>query len=137
MRNRNLKLSEKVNNQLKSSSFTASQIEELSFDSANSNIVIKSENLLCVKSMGNYVTLFFLEESQLKKKIIRSTMKGIEKNISESHKIIRCHKSYFVNINKVITTSGNARALYLHINQLNFQIPVSRNFSKKIILGTL
>ena len=63
-------------------------------------------------------------------------MKKIEYDFLENKKIIRCHKSYFVNLSKVKTTSGNARALYLHINELDFQIPVSRNFSKEIVLGT-
>jgi len=75
-------------------------------------------------------------ENQLKKEIIRITMKKIEYDFLENKKIIRCHKSYFVNLSKVKTTSGNARALYLHINELDFQIPVSRNFSKEIVLGT-
>lgn len=63
-------------------------------------------------------------------------MKNFEALFSDKTKIVRCHKSYFVNLNKVKTTSGNARAFYLHLEELDFQIPVSRNFSKKIILGT-
>ena len=63
-------------------------------------------------------------------------MKKIEDDFWDYKKIIRCHKSYFVNLSKVKTTSGNARALYLHINELDFQIPVSRNFSNEIVLGT-
>ena len=137
LRNKNLHLSKRANQQLESKLLDDSIIEELSFYSQNPPINIKFDDFLCVKSMGNYVTLYFLEDSQLKKEIIRLTMKKIEENLLENKNIFRCHKSYFVNLNKVVTTSGNARALYLHFNELDFQIPVSRNFSKDIILGAI
>jgi len=136
LRARNIELSRRVNNQLEFNSPTNYELEELNFNSQNTPN-IKLDNFVCVKSMGNYVTLFFMDENQLKKEVIRTTMKKIEEDFMENKKIIRCHKSYFVNLNKVVTTSGNARALYLHINELDFQIPVSRNFSKDIILGTI
>jgi len=137
LRRKNLQLSKRANLQLELHSKNNSEIEELSFYSQNPPINIKFDDFLCVKSMGNYVTLYFLEDSQLKKEIIRLTMKKIEENLLDNKNIFRCHKSYFVNLNKVVTTSGNARALYLHFNELDFQIPVSRNFSKDIILGAI
>lgn len=137
LRNKNLQLSKRANQQLESKLLDDSKIKELRFNSQNPPIKILFDDFVCIKSMGNYVTLYFMEERQLKKEIIRLTMKKIEEDYFENKKIIRCHKSYFVNLSKVVTTSGNARALYLHINELDFQIPVSRNFSKDIILGTI
>jgi len=137
LRHKNLQLSKRANQQLESKLLDDSIIEELSFNSQNQPIKILLDDFVCIKSMGNYVTLYFMKERKLKKEIIRVTMKKIEDDFLENKKIIRCHKSYFVNLSKVVTTSGNARALYLHINELDFQIPVSRNFSKDIILGTI
>ena len=136
LRRKNLQLSEQANQQLSLKSLSNSGIEELTFKSPNSSLTIKFNDFLCIKSMGNYATLYFFKENQLKREIIRTTMKKIEDDILECKNIIRCHKSYFVNLNKISTTSGNARALYLHINELDFLIPVSRNFSKEITLGT-
>ncbi len=133
----NLLLSQKVNNHLNLNSSNNSNIEDLTFNFPNSQISIKVNNFVCIKSMGNYVTLYFLEDGNLKKEIIRTTMKKIEDDFTDNKIIIRCHKSYFVNLNKVVTTSGNARSLYLHLNELDFQIPVSRSFSKDKILGTI
>ena len=136
LRRKNILFSKQANQQLESKLSDNLIIEELSFSSQNSSLKINFNDFLCVKSMGNYATLYFMEDDQLKKEIIRTTMKKIEDDFLENKKIIRCHKSYFVNLNKIKTTSGNARALYLHINELDFQIPVSRNFSKEIVLGT-
>jgi len=137
LRMKNLQLSEKVNRQLTLNSADNSKTVELNFVSQNSSIKISINDFLCIKSMGNYVTLFFMNDQKLRKEIIRTTMKKIEENFLNHEKIIRCHKSYFVNMNKVKTTSGNARALYLHVEGLDFPVPVSRKFSKTIISGTV
>ncbi len=136
-RKKNLLLSQKVNNHLNLNSSNNSNIEDFSLNFANSQTSIKVNNFVCIKSMGNYVTLYFLEDGNLKKEIIRTTMKKIEDDFAENKIIVRCHKSYFVNLNKVVTTSGNASSLYLHLNELDFQIPVSRSFSKAKIIGTI
>jgi DNA-binding LytR/AlgR family response regulator len=84
--------------------------------------------------MGNYSTIYFIENGLPKKEVIRATMKNIESELSKDKNIVRCHKSFFVNIDKITTTSGNARALYLHLNELDFPIPVSRGFSNNMLL---
>ncbi len=137
LRIKNLILSEKVNRQISSATEPTQKDDELIFKTQSSSIKIKLNNFLCIKSLGNYVTLYFMQENKLKKETIRMTMKKIEEDFSDNKKIIRCHKSYFVNLDKVVTTSGNARALYLHLEELNFPIPVSRSFSKAIISGTI
>ncbi len=136
-RRKNLLLSQKVNNHLNLTSSNNSNIENFSLNFANSQTSVKVNNFVCIKSMGNYVTLYFLEDGNLKKEIIRTTMKKIEDDFAENKIIVRCHKSYFVNLNKVVTTSGNASSLYLHLNELDFLIPVSRSFSKAKIIGTI
>jgi len=90
-------------------------------------------NLLCVVSEGNYANVFYLHENKLKKQLIRSTLKKLETQFINLGLIVRCHKSYIVNLAYVIRISGNARAYNLHIQELNFLIPVSRSQSTKLI----
>lgn len=137
LRHTNENLSEKVNKQLQSKMIKNLELENINFISQSNSISIPQNNFLCIKSMGNYITLYFIEENNIKKEIIRTTMKKIEEDLSTNKNLVRCHKSYFVNLNQVSKTSGNARALYLHLNALDFQIPVSRNFSQEINLGTI
>ncbi|MBU0473671.1 MAG: LytTR family transcriptional regulator [Bacteroidetes bacterium] len=137
MRHSNENLSAIVNKQLESKLNNNLEVENINIISQNISISIPQNNFLCIKSMGNYITLYFTEENNLKREIIRTTMKKIEEDLYENKTIIRCHKSYFVNINQVTKTSGNARALYLHMDALDFQIPVSRNFSQEINFGTI
>ena len=61
--------------------------------------------------------------------MLRVTMKKIEDLLYKNENIVRCHKSYFVNLNYVKNVSGNARGYFLTINNLDISIPVSRNLS--------
>ncbi|MEN8191519.1 MAG: LytTR family DNA-binding domain-containing protein [Bacteroidota bacterium] len=133
-RTRNEEIASRVNQQIAVKNSNSNSETKKTVVSV-ANLEISQKDFLCVKSMGNYVTIFFIDNETVKKEIVRTTMKKIEESISNNERIIRCHKSYFVNLNKVETTSGNARALYLHITELDFQIPVSRNYSKELSMN--
>ena len=47
--------------------------------------------------------------------------------------IIRCHKSYIVNLCNVEKLLGNAQGYKLVMSNMDKQIPVSRNFPKEMI----
>ncbi len=134
LRLKNIGLSKELNNtflkhtNISDGKSAESEIPLLKIEGIN----IKPENFLCVKSMGNYVTLCYLENNKVRKETIRTTMKQIENSVKENADIVRCHKSYFVNLKKVTNSSGNARSLYLEIEGLNFQVPVSRKIAKEL-----
>ncbi len=133
LRIKNVKLSEKINTIIE---------EELKVKTTDkkektSSVVIKNKNLdsdklLYVKSLGNYVSICFTENGKSKKEIVRTTMKQIEIDLGKNEEIIRCHKSYFVNLKKVTKSFGNARSLYLQIDEAEAQIPVSRKMAKEL-----
>ena len=64
--------------------------------------------------------------------LIRNSIKSIEEQLIIFKNIIRCHRSYIVNLDMVSKMSGNARNFNLHIEKLGFKIPVSRSFPKEI-----
>jgi len=94
---------------------------------------IESQNLLYIKADGNYCTIFYNKENSINKKMLRSSLKNIEDKVKDNEKIIRCHKSYIVNMNKVINMTGNARGYNFFLNETDFAIPVSRNFPKSLL----
>ncbi|MBN2758562.1 MAG: LytTR family transcriptional regulator [Bacteroidales bacterium] len=102
-------------------------------DNSNDEIEIESNNLYCIKSEGNYCMLFFNNNNFVEKKMIRSSLNKIEKAYNNSNKIIRCHKSYIINLDKVTDIKGNARGYYFFIDELAFKIPGSRNLAKTLI----
>jgi len=98
---------------------------------SDETIVIDLKQLICVKSEGNYIKVFFLEDNLLKSRLIRNSISKIEEQLIIFKTIKRCHRSYIVNLDKVEKMTGNARNLNLHIKNLDFTIPVSRSLPKE------
>lgn len=92
-----------------------------------------NDDLYCIKSEGNYCIFFLKKHNVIEKKIIRTSLKKIEQNFTKSDKIVRCHKSYIINLDKVTNITGNARGYFFTTDILKFKIPGSRNISKTLI----
>lgn len=102
-------------------------------DNKKEIIELELKQFICIRSEGNYADVFFIENDELKKKLIRNSLAKIALQLINFETVKRCHRSYIVNLQNVNTVSGNARNYNFHIEKLNFAIPVSRNFPKSII----
>jgi len=93
---------------------------------------LNASNVRYVEAMQNYVTVWFLEEGGLKKEVLRSTMTLTESQFGETD-VIRCHRSYLVNVDSIEKVSGNAQGLRLKLKDVSkAEVPVSRSFIPKI-----
>ena len=124
-------------NDLQKSKFVESKEKKKLFytfaKNTNDEIRVSANDLFYIKAEGNYCLVVFNNVSNLEKKLIRSKLKEIEQIIEKSTHLIRCHKSYIINLNKVSNVTGNARGYILHLNEHNYKVPVSRNLSKSLI----
>jgi len=90
--------------------------------------------LFCIKAEENYCICFFKRNEHLEKIMVRSTLKQLEQELTKNGRIIRCHKSYIINLDNVSDITGNARGYIFTIDGLYFNIPGSRNLPKTIVL---
>ncbi len=67
-------------------------------------------------SEGNYTEFYFLEDHTLKKKLLRVSLKNLEKQLSTYKFISRTHRSYIVNLKQIKHVEGNAQGLKLSFN---------------------
>lgn len=95
-------------------------------------IIISTDDFLCVQSMENYCSLYFLENNIVKKRLLRISLTAILQQ-TENDLIRKCHRSYIVNLGKVKDIKGNAQGYKLFIPEIDFNIPVSRSFISAII----
>lgn len=100
-----------------------------SYNNKNS-LTFNINNLIYITSEANYGVFFILEEGQVKEKILRKTLANIEKDLKHFKNILRCHRSFIVNINYVNNYNSNSQGGYLKIKKLNKKIPLSRKFSE-------
>lgn len=87
--------------------------------------------LIYIKSEGNYVTIYTLDNDLIKEKVFRTTLNKLTEEFSLQNNIIRCHKSYIVNTNYIDSFSGNARGYFIKIYGSYIKIPVSRKYKKE------
>lgn len=79
-----------------------------------------------VEALQNYVKIGYINSGGiLKIQTERVTLKEILTK-AEGSSIIKCHRSYLVNKDAIITTTGNAQGLLLKLSDCDKVIPVSR-----------
>lgn len=96
-------------------------------------LVFNIDRLTYVSSEKNYTSFFLTHDNGLDEKILRLPLHKVMLQLSVYNWIIRCHKSYIINTNSVQKVTGNARGYYLHMNILDFPIPVSRSYSERVL----
>lgn len=102
--------------------------EKLILRAENEKDVLVIEELLFIESADNYCSVFFLQEGKVKKELIRSSLSRLESQIKQKE-IIRCHRSYIVNLKKVNFITGNAQGYRLFLDGTSDYVPVSRKYS--------
>jgi len=86
-----------------------------------------------LSSTGNYVQVYFLVNNELRNVLLRNTLKHIEEQVRQSPSIIKCHRAFLVNKDKIIRVKGNSQGLRLILKDTMEEIPVSRNYSKSLL----
>lgn len=90
-------------------------------------VQLSYENLLYIESADNYVEVYFKQNNVLEKKLLRTTLSKVEQEI-ETSSIVRCHRSFIINLQRVTYASGNSRGLLLELQDNQRKIPVSRRY---------
>ena len=93
------------------------------------SISLFPSDIVCIKAEGNYCNFFFIKDKVLTKELLRIPLKLVEEELDKESKIMRCHRSWLINIDKVQSLSGTARNITLTMEYCKFLVPVSRNYA--------
>jgi hypothetical protein len=94
---------------------------------------IKKENLLYLEAAENYVNICYLNKGKVSKYLLRETLKKAEDNFTGTE-IIRCHRSYIVNFEKVKVIRKDKDGLALELdNPSVIDIPVSKTYVNSVM----
>ncbi len=95
------------------------------------SIELAVDSLYFIESSDNYSTIYFENQGKLQKELLRSSLTRLESQIS-SENIVRCHRSFIVNLDKVEKVTGNAQGYKLHLKSPELLVPVARKYSEII-----
>lgn len=96
-------------------------------------ISLKMENLLYLESSDNYVNIFHISDAKVSRFMLRNTLKNLEEQFKGTG-VVRCHRSYMVNCNKVRIIRRENEGLRLEMDvpgQLD--IPVTKTFIENVM----
>lgn len=127
-----LKLADELNKKLKEHKFNQEKIVQFNSDYQKDSLAIKASLLLCIRSANNYIEVFWKEMDIIKNQMVRCSMSNAEELLKEYKFIVKCHRSYMVNINYIDRFEGNSQGYKLFFDNINFSIPVSKNFVEKL-----
>ncbi|GAA4271532.1 hypothetical protein GCM10022258_08260 [Aquimarina gracilis] len=107
------------------------QLINIESNNCKDSIILSLDALLYVKAQDNYVDIYYLKDNQVKKQLLRVTMKALALKLKEKA-IIRCHRSYLVNMNKVIKIDNNGYQMQLLLSNIKNPIPISRSYINSV-----
>lgn len=95
-------------------------------------LAVTANAILYVEAADNYVNICYLNNDKLVRFPLRNSMRSIEQ-ICESNNIVRCHRSYYVNLRKVRAIQKGQDGLFAELTYAGApHIPVSVTYSETV-----
>jgi len=105
---------------------------EFDSDSKTENFSLPVSDIAFIKSADNYVEIVYKENNDLRKKLIRNTLKNIELLVRQYSNFIRCHRTYIVNTQYIEKLNRKLNNYWLTIKGYSEQLAVSRQHLLKV-----
>lgn len=99
----------------------------------NVKLIVAQASILYIQSDENYLRIYYLDEGKITSYLLRSSMKRIE-DLCAKNGLVRCHRSYFVNKNRVEVLQKEKDFTYAVLDVPNAaRIPVSKNYYDQVL----
>ena len=92
---------------------------------------IDMDDLLFIKAEDNYVNIHFLQEGKVQNHLLRNRLLSLEESFNGHIHLIRCHRSYIVNlkqISRIIKKENHFKLTVLH----ETEVPVSKKYIEEV-----
>lgn len=101
-------------------------------DKGTLRLSVRHSDLLYIESDDNYVTIHYSAGNQVKKFLLRNTLKKMEEEFANTP-ITRCHRSYLVNFTRVKVMRRERDNIFLELDALGVSdLPVSKSYREKV-----
>lgn len=102
-------------------------------ENGKARLTIKSSGILYVGANDNYVNVYYLDNDKVGYTMLRNNLKTLENQL-DAYGIVRCHRSYMVNLHRVTIISREKDGMYatLDSNAVS-RIPISKSYSEEVM----
>jgi len=96
-------------------------------------LTVAKENLLYIESADNYISIWYLKNGQLKKQLVRTTLKETSNQLADTS-VVRTHRSFMINIDKIKVLRREKENLFIELDYPGLKdIPVSKTYGEELL----
>lgn len=112
----------------------AEVVTGIEFESENQSerFFLFPEQIILIKSAGNYVEIIYKQNEKVSRRMIRNTLANAEQLLAKFPFLIRCHRSTVVNINCIQKVNKTSEGLKLDLFDYSRAVNVSRQYALKV-----
>lgn len=124
----NLKSAQLLNQKLIEKKEQFQKLVHFESEYKNDDITLKPDSISVIKSADNYIEIYYERDGALRRHILRSTLNKAEIATHECDFLIRCHRSYIVNVKRITEIQGNSQGYKLYFENLDSPAQVSQMY---------
>ena len=120
--------------QMDTETYTKKSLIAFPDEKGEMRISLMLDNLLYIESADNYVTIHYLNKSKLSHYLLRNSLKWIDENLTNETPLVRCHRSYIVNLDNVKVLQKTKDGIFLELDTINTpDMPVSKTYYNQVM----
>jgi DNA-binding LytR/AlgR family response regulator len=96
------------------------------------NLTLIIAEVVFIQSADNYVEIAYMDGENIRKTLIRNTLKNVELQIKPYSNFIRCHRTCIVNMHYIEKLNQDYSSHWMTIKGFQERIPVSRQYLLKL-----
>lgn len=101
-------------------------------ETGNENLTLLAVEVILIQSADNYVEVAYMDGENIRRKLIRNTLKNVELQVKPYSNFIRCHRTCIVNMHYVEKLNRDYGNHWLKLKGYTEKIPVSRQYLLKL-----
>jgi len=111
-----------------------SPLKEFLLTNESGFIIFKAAkaSILFIKSADNYIEVYYQSAALVKKEMVRCQLSAVEAD-KENNFLLRVHRSYLCNLERVSYVSGGIQNCTLHFKNSSVAVPIARSRAKDIM----
>lgn len=87
-------------------------------------------DILYAEASGNYVAIHYLKNDNVESKLLRVSLNEVGDLLHDYPYLIRCHRAFIVNTQKLVKIEGNLKRYNLELENTKIKIPVSKSYTR-------
>ncbi len=127
-----LRSARELNKKLQENKTLPDKLVHFKSDYQKDNLSIKVSMILLIRSANNYIEVFWREGQAVKNQMVRYSLIKAEEILKEYKFILKCHRSYLVNIKHIDKIEGNSQGYRLFFENVDFPAPVSKIYVERL-----